>query len=196
MVETHEMLDPSYRANDGRRCYFCKRELFRALRELAPGGGATLLYGAITDDLGDDRPGMRAAVEAGARAPLLEAGLDKATVRALSRRLGLPTWNKPALACLASRIPVGTSVTAAALRQVEAAEEAVRSLGYRQVRVRHGGRAARVEVDPDEVARALEPGGRERIVEAVRRAGFESVAIDPEGYRPGRGRRIAPAAGT
>jgi len=189
LVPTSEMLDPGYRANDGRRCYFCKRELFRALLDLAPADGRVLLYGAITDDLGDDRPGMRAAAEAGARAPLLEAGLSKALVRQLSRQLGLPTWDKPAMACLASRIPVGTPVTADALSRVEAAEEAVRSLGYRQVRVRHHGEGAHVELDSGDVARALRAPDRERIIGAVLGAGFERVVIDPEGYQPGGRRR-------
>lgn len=185
LVPTHEMLEPGYVANDGRRCYFCKRELFRVLRQLAPHDGRTLLYGAITDDLGDDRPGMIAATESGARAPLLEAGFGKDMVRRLARDLGLPTWDKPAMACLASRIPVGTRVTVAALRQVEAAEESVRSLGFRQVRVRQRGEGASVELEPAEIPRALEDPIRERIHLAVLGAGFDSVAIDPDGYRKG-----------
>jgi uncharacterized protein len=192
LVPTHEMLEPGYQANDGRRCYFCKRELFRVLRNLSPGDGRTLLYGAITDDLGDDRPGMTAATEAGARAPLLEAGFDKEMVRRLSRDLGLPTWDKPAMACLASRIPVGTRVTADALRLVEAAEESVRSLGFRQVRVRLRGQGASVELDPAEIPRALEEPVRERILLAVLGAGFLTVAIDPAGYRKGGPGRSGP----
>ena len=184
-VPTHEMLEPGYQANDGRRCYFCKRELFRVLRQLAPSDGRTLLYGAITDDLGDDRPGMVAASEAGARAPLLEAGFDKHMVRRVSRDLGLPTWDKPAMACLASRIPIGTRVTEEALHLVEAAEESVRSLGFRQVRVRMRGQGASIELDPAEIPRALEDPIRERILRAVLGAGFETAAIDPEGYRTG-----------
>jgi uncharacterized protein len=192
LVETHEILEPGYQVNDGQRCYFCKRELFRALQWLLPTGGGTLLYGAITDDLGDERPGMRAAAEAGVRAPLIEAGLDKEMVRRISRHLGLPTWDKPAMACLASRIPIGTPVTAASLRRVEAAEDAVRALGYRQVRVRHHGEGARVELDPSEVAKALADPGRGRIEEAVRRAGFAAAVIDPEGYRPAGRRKVGP----
>src|SRR5262245_54974451 len=123
-VETHEMEDPSYVRNDGRRCYHCKKELFRVLRDVAAAArGQALAYGAIVDDLRDERPGMRAAAEAGARAPLLEAGFTKVMVRDLSRRLGLPTWDKPAMACLSSRLPLHMLVTEGALRQVDAAEE-------------------------------------------------------------------------
>ena len=185
-VETREIDDPDYVRNDGRRCYHCKKELFRMLRDIAPlARGRALTYGAILDDLRDERPGMEAAAEAGARAPLLEAGYTKEMVRDLSRRLGLPTWDKPAMACLSSRIPRHTPVTEAALRQVDFAEEAVRGLGFRQVRVRHQGAGARVEIDPAELRRALEDAMALRITAAVRAAGFASVIIDPLGYRPG-----------
>jgi pyridinium-3,5-biscarboxylic acid mononucleotide sulfurtransferase len=185
-VETREMDDPGYVRNDGRRCYHCKRELYSVLRSIAAERpGATLLYGAIADDLRDDRPGMQAASEAGVRAPLLEAGLTKAMVRDLSRRLGLPTWDKPAMACLASRVPRGTPVWPELLARIDAAESAVRRLGYRQVRVRSGGASARLELDPKDVARALEKPESARLAEAVRSAGFESVEIDPAGYRTG-----------
>jgi uncharacterized protein len=187
-VETREIDDPDYVRNDGRRCYHCKKELFRALRDIAPlARGRTLAYGAILDDLRDERPGMEAATEAGARAPLLEAGYTKEMVRDLSRQLGLPTWDKPAMACLSSRIPRHTPVTEAALRQVDFAEEAVRGLGFRQVRVRHQGAGARVEIDPAELRRALEVEMAARISAAVRASGFASVIIDPLGYRPGGG---------
>jgi uncharacterized protein len=185
-VDSREFEDPGYVRNDGRRCYHCKKELFRVLRDLAPAArGAVLLYGAITDDLGDERPGMEAAVEAGARAPLIEAGLAKADVRELSRLLGLPTWDKPAMACLASRIPVMSPVSIPALAQVDRAEAALRRLGFRQVRVRHHGGRARVELDPAVLPRVL--GGPEaaRVVEAVRAAGFDGVDIDPLGYHSG-----------
>ena len=187
-VETREIDDPEYVRNDGRRCYHCKKELFRVLRDIAPlARGRALAYGAILDDLQDERPGMEAAREAGARAPLLEAGYTKEMVRELSLQLGLPTWDKPAMACLSSRIPRHTPVTEAALRQVDSAEEAVRGLGFRQVRVRHQGAAARVEIDPAELRRALEDAMAARIAAAVRAAGFASVTIDPLGYRPGGG---------
>jgi uncharacterized protein len=185
-VETREIDNPEYARNDGRRCYHCKKELFRVLRDIAPlARGRALAYGAILDDLRDERPGMEAATEAGARAPLLEAGYTKEMVRDLSRELGLPTWDKPAMACLSSRIPRHTAVTAAALRQVDVAEEAVRGLGFRQVRVRHQGMVARVEIGPGELRHALERAMSARIAAAVRAAGFASVIVDPLGYRPG-----------
>lgn len=185
-VETHELNDPGYARNDGRRCYHCKRELYGVLRAIArERPGTTLLYGAIVDDLGDDRPGMQAASEAGVRAPLLEAGMTKALVRDLSRRLGLPTWDKPAMACLASRIPRGTAVDPELLGRIDAAESAVRRLGYRQVRVRSGGSRARLELDPKDLVRAFESAERARLTEAIRAAGFDAVEIDPAGYRTG-----------
>jgi uncharacterized protein len=183
LVETHEMEEDGYRRNDGRRCYFCKRELFRVLGALQPGGGHTLLYGAIPDDLGDDRPGMLAAAEAGVRAPLLEAGLTKKMIRDLARQAGLPNWNKPAMPCLASRIPRMTPVTTEALGQVERAEAALRELGYRQVRVRFHGTTARVEIGGEDLARALHDPFHAPVVAAVRGAGFSEVVVDPLGYR-------------
>ena len=187
LVGTDELLDPGYVRNNGRRCYFCKRELFRVMRALAPAtGGLALLYGAIPDDLGEDRPGMIAAAESGVRAPLIEAGLTKVMIRALSRLMGLPTWDKPAMACLASRIPQSTPVTVEALGRVEGAESAVRALGYRQVRVRYHGETARVELGLTELPRALTAPGRDALVAAVRAAGFAHVDIDPLGYRGGR----------
>ncbi len=185
LVETHEMDDPDYRRNDGARCYYCKRELFGVLRRIAAEShGRPIVYGAIPDDLGDDRPGMRAAAEAGVRAPLIEAGLTKTMIRALSRALGLPTWDKPAMACLASRIPRMTPVTVEVLSLVERAEAALRDLGYRQVRVRHQGRGARIELDADGLRRSALPEDRELLIAAVRRAGYDEVSVDPRGYRP------------
>jgi uncharacterized protein len=193
-VETREMEDPAYRANDGRRCYHCKSALFQALRTIAPlASGRALLYGAIPEDLGEDRPGLVAAAEAGARAPLVEARLTKDMIRELARRLGLPNWDKPAMACLASRLPVNTPVTLEALARVDRAETAVRSLGYRQVRVRHHGQRARVEIGAAELARALTEEGRSRIGAAVRSAGYDQVEVDPRGYRPGGQPGPAPA---
>jgi len=188
-VLTHEGVDPRYVANRGDRCYFCKGHLFVELERIrVERGFAAIAYGAVTDDLADVRPGMTAAREAGARAPLLEAGLSKQEVREMSRRLGLPTAEKPALACLASRIPVGTSVTPERLAAVDRAESAVRALGFAQVRVRHHGPLARVEVLPTEVARALalEPAIRQ----GVSAAGFAEVVIDRDGY----GARRTPAS--
>ena len=186
-VETLEMGDPDYVANRGRRCYHCKRELFRVLRAIASGAGhdVTLLYGAIVDDLGDERPGMQAAAEARVRAPLLEAGFTKEMTRDLSRSLGLPNWDKPAMACLASRLPIGTPVTAEALQRIDRAEAAVRRLGYRHVRVRAAGDSARLELDPADLRRALLASERERLISVIVTAGFETVEVDPRGYRPG-----------
>ncbi|MGH9748649.1 MAG: ATP-dependent sacrificial sulfur transferase LarE [Candidatus Polarisedimenticolia bacterium] len=198
IVETSELDDPAYARNDGSRCYHCKKELFRVLgRVAAEAGGGIMIYGAIVDDLGDDRPGMRAAAEMGARAPLIEAGLTKETVRGLSRRLGLPTWDKPAMACLASRIPRFTPVTAAALGLVDRAEVAVRSLGYRQVRVRLAGPgAARVELDAAGLRRSAGTEAHRLLLQTVLGAGFTSASIDPLGYRPGGRPPARPVLGT
>jgi pyridinium-3,5-biscarboxylic acid mononucleotide sulfurtransferase len=186
-IETHELDDERYTRNDGARCYYCKTELFRVLKVLAAeAGGRALVYGAIADDRKEDRPGMRAAEEAGVRAPLAEAGLDKESVRELSRRLGLPTWDKPAMACLASRVPTDTRVTRQDLLRVERAEAALKLLGYRQVRVRLQGQGARVELDRDGLTRAARPVEGEKLIRAVVLAGFESAVIDPLGYRTGR----------
>jgi len=188
-IETAEGEDPRYAANASDRCYWCKSHLFECLAELqraAPGlvPGSTLAYGATKDDLGDYRPGMRAASDAGAVAPFVAAGLGKEEIREASRRLGLPTWDKPALACLASRLAYGTAVTPERLARVDAAERAVRRLGFRQLRVRDLGDAARVEIDPAELTDALTRS--DAIETAVRHAGFTRVEIDPEGYRSGR----------
>lgn len=188
LVPTGEVDDPRYARNDSARCFYCKAELFRVLGPLAADPpGRTIIYGAITDDLGEDRPGMQAAAQAGARAPLLEAGFSKEAVRVLSKRLGLPTWDKPAMACLASRIPRNVPVTREALSLVERAEAAVRNLGYRQVRVRFQGERARVELDREGLSRSASPPEKQRLIAAVVAAGFAQVLIDPLGYRPGGG---------
>jgi uncharacterized protein len=188
VVRTGELQDPLYARNDADRCYHCKSELFRHLLPLAAAERlAHVAYGLIVDDLQDFRPGQRAAAEAGARAPLAEAGLTKADVRALSRELGLPTAELPASPCLASRLPYGTPVTVEALRRVERAEAALRALGFRELRVRHLGESARVEIAAAEMSRlADEPGAREAVVAAVCQAGYAAAVIDPEGYRRGR----------
>ena len=184
---TREAEDPRYVANAPNRCYFCKSHLFDEMERIREERGlTTVCYGAITDDLGDHRPGMTAARERRIAAPLLEAGLCKLEVREASRRLGLPTAEKPAMACLASRIPHGTPVTLARLDAVERAESAVRALGYRQVRVRHHGDLGRLEVGQDELQRAL--ADAEPLVSAITSAGFARAEIDPHGYgapRPG-----------
>jgi len=195
-VESEETSDPRYLANTNRRCYFCKSELFRILREEAGRLGlSAIAYGAQRDDLGEFRPGMEAAREYGARAPLLEAGLGKAEVRSLSRTLGLPTWDKPAMACLSSRIPHGTAIDLDDLVRVERAEEAVRSLGFRLFRVRAMGSRARVEIAREEMPRLESPLLKESLLRSVRDSGYVEVVLDPEGYRAGGGASFRAGAG-
>lgn len=188
MVDTGELDDPLYARNEADRCYHCKTALFRQLAPLAAAHGfAHVVYGLIVDDLADYRPGQRAAEEAGARAPLAEAGFTKQDVRALSRQLELPTAELPASPCLASRLPYGTPVTKEALARVDRAESALRALGLRELRVRHLGTAARVEIAPEELARLVSDAPlREAIVRAVVSAGYATAEIDPQGYRRGR----------
>ena len=181
-VETDELADPAYSANDGDRCYHCKAALMEALDPLTPDPGHVVL-GTNLDDLGDHRPGQRAAAERGAAFPLVDAGFTKADVRAESRRLGLRTWDKPAAACLASRVPYGTPVTFGVLDSVAKAESGLRALGFRQLRVRHYGDLARIEVEGPDLATAVER--REDVVAAVRAAGYHYVTLDLEGFRSG-----------
>jgi uncharacterized protein len=185
-IETHELENPSYRANAADRCYFCKDELFSALDELARARGfAAVAYGVNADDTLDFRPGHRAATEHQVLAPLLDAGLNKAEIRLLSRRAALPTWDRPASACLASRLPYGTEVTPERLGLVERGEAALRALGFRQFRVRLHDKLARVEIAPDEMPRALTPQIAAAIAERLKAAGFTYVTLDLEGYRQG-----------
>lgn len=184
LLETREVENPNYAANPANRCYYCKAELHDTLRELAAREGyAYILDGANLDDMGDFRPGQKAARERGVRSPLQEAGLTKQDVRALARHLGLPNWNKPAMACLSSRIPYGTPVTVETLRQIEAAESALRDLGFRQLRVRHHGRLARIEVPVEDLPRVL--AVREEIVHRLRETGYTFITLDLAGYRTG-----------
>ena len=185
-VETRELDDPRYMANGADRCYFCKNELFDQLEPLAAHLGlAHIAYGMNRDDRGDWRPGQRAARERAVRAPLDEASFTKADVRTLAHRLGVPVWDKPALACYSSRIPYGSPVTVEALRQVGRAERALRALDFRQVRVRHHERLARIEIDPADFPRLLDAVLREQIVREVRAAGYLYVSLDLQGYRTG-----------
>jgi uncharacterized protein len=189
-VASHEADDPGYVENSDQRCYHCKRELYRLCREAAATHGlAAVLDGFNADDRRDHRPGHRAAVEAAVRSPLAEAGLGKLEVRAWSEALGLATWDKPQLACLASRIPYGTPVTPERLRQVEEAEAGVRALGLRSFRVRHHGEVARLEVAEEELPLAFER--RAALVAAVKAAGFRAVALDLEPFRSGRLNELA-----
>lgn len=185
-VATRELERAGYRANAPDRCYHCKSELFTVLGALRDQlGFDAVAYGINTDDTGDFRPGHRAAAERGVLSPFLDAGLSKAEIRALSRAAGLPTADLPASACLSSRLPYGTAVTPARLAQVEEGEERLRGLGFRQLRLRHHGELARVEVDPAELARALDPAMARAIVAALKPLGFRYVALDLEGYRTG-----------
>jgi len=185
-IETHEMDNPAYRANAADRCYFCKDELFSVLDDLAKGRAfAAVAYGVNADDTLDFRPGHRAATEHQVLAPLLDARLNKAEIRLLSRRARLPTWDRPASACLASRLPYGTEVTPERLGLVERGEAALRSLGFRQFRVRLHDKLARVEISPDEMPRALSPEMAAAIADRLKAAGFAYVALDLEGYRQG-----------
>ena len=187
MLETRELQNPLYARNDGDRCYHCKSELFRTLVPLAQAEGfAHVAYGLIVDDLSDYRPGQRAATAAGLVAPLAVAGLCKEDVRALSRQLELPTAELPASPCLASRLPYGTPVTPAALACVDRAEAALRALGFRELRVRHLGASARIEIAPSELVRLEEPGVRDAALRAVLAAGYAEASVDPQGYRRGR----------
>lgn len=185
-VETHEFENPAYRANAGDRCYYCKDELFSVLDELARQRGfAAIAYGVNADDTSDFRPGHRAAREHQVLAPLLDAGMSKAEIRALSQRAGLPTWDRPASACLSSRLPYGTEVTAERLALVEAGEAALRELGFKQFRVRLHDKLARIEIAPEELPRAMTPEMGATIAERFKAAGFLYVALDLEGYRQG-----------
>lgn len=185
-VETHEMELPAYTSNLPDRCYHCKSELFSRLQAMARDMGiAGVVDGSNVDDDGDYRPGNRAAREQRVRSPLREAGLSKADIRELSRRGNLPTWDKPSMACLASRLPYGTPVTEAALRQVEAAEDFIRSLGCRQVRVRHHGELARIEVEPQALEALSKGKTRKAIVERLKSLGYLYVTLDLAGFRSG-----------
>ena len=183
-VMTGEVELEAYARNNPDRCFHCKEELFDTLEPVQHELDlAHLAYGATADDAGDHRPGHGSAVRRGVRFPLLEAGMAKSEIRAAARSLGLPNWNKPSFACLSSRIPHGTPVTVAALRQIEAAEDALKAMGFRQVRVRHHGDVARIEVDADEMSRLV--AQRELVAAAVREAGYKFVAADLEGYSTG-----------
>ncbi|MEZ5318870.1 MAG: ATP-dependent sacrificial sulfur transferase LarE [Vicinamibacterales bacterium] len=186
IVTTRELDRPEYRANAPDRCYHCKHELYTTLTALARGRGfAAVADGSNADDRGDYRPGRRAAREFGVMSPLDDVGLTKRDIRDLSHRAGLPTWDEPASACLSSRVPYHSEVTPEKLRAIEQAEEALRRLGFRVLRVRHHGAVARVELGRDEMARAVEPDTARAIDRAIRDAGFQYVALDLRGYRLG-----------
>lgn len=185
-IETHEMERPDYRANASDRCYHCKTELFERMDGLSGQlGFERICYGVNTDDTSDFRPGHRAADEHDVLAPFLDVALSKQEIRDLSRAVGLPTADLPASACLSSRLPYGTEVTIERLSQVEQGEAALRALGFEQVRLRHHGELARVEIEPSELPKALDPEMAARIVEKIKPLGFRYVSLDLEGYRTG-----------
>jgi uncharacterized protein len=186
IVVTEEFEDTNYTSNPPNRCYYCKNELYTKLAELAQTRGfAIICDGSNADDVGDYRPGRQAAREIGVRSPLEECGLTKAEIRELSRRAGLLTWNEPASACLSSRVPYGQVVTIEKLSMVDKAEIALKELGFRQVRVRHHGDVARIEVAEEELPRALDSEMAGRMSAALKALGFRYVALDLEGYRTG-----------
>jgi uncharacterized protein len=185
-VQTREFENPLYVANQADRCYHCKDELFTRMEALASERGfSALAYGVNADDTRDFRPGHRAAAQHRVLAPLLDAGMTKADVRRLSRRAGLPTWDRPASACLSSRVAYGMPVTPETLGRIERGEEALRRLGFRQFRVRDHGRLARIEIAPEEMERALAPEMTRRFVELFKPLGYDFVTLDLEGYRQG-----------
>jgi len=190
-VETREMEDSRYRENNPRRCYFCKTHLFTTVSEAAKERGIdVVLDGNNLDDTRDYRPGLEASREFGVRSPLIEVGLTKREIRSLAREQGLPVWDKPAMPCLASRIPYFSPVTVEKLDQIGRAEQLLRTMGFPVVRVRHHGEVARIEVEPGRIADLVAPAVRERVEEALEALGFAFVTVDLSGYRSGKLNRV------
>lgn len=186
IIQTNELDNPEFVQNPPTRCYFCKNELFSKLKEIATTQGIHFVCdGSNYEDLADFRPGAKAAEELGVRSPLKEAGLVKDEIREISRWMGLPTWNKPSLACLSSRFPYNTEIDRDSLKQISLAEDYLRNKGFTQVRVRHHGQIARIEVEPDEITILLDPDLRRDVVENLKSFGYAYVTIDLVGYRTG-----------
>ncbi|NLX58782.1 MAG: ATP-dependent sacrificial sulfur transferase LarE [Phycisphaerae bacterium] len=193
VIRTNELELPAFRENPPDRCYHCKKLLFARMGEAAAARGDYVLCdGANADDAGDYRPGRRATRELGVRSPLEEVSLTKQDIRELSHAMGLPTWDKPSYACLASRFPYGTAITRDALARVGACEEELRAMGFEGCRVRHHGPVARIEVPPNRIADAAAPDARRRIVERFKALGYAYVALDLEGYRTGSMNEVLP----
>jgi uncharacterized protein len=186
IIDSNEMSNPDFVSNPPERCYYCKRELFSELKPIAAAEDLKWIAdGTNADDLSDFRPGRKASAEAGIRSPLLEAGLTKAEIRQLSHARDLPTWDRPASPCLASRIPYGIPVTAETLNKIARGEQYLHSLGLRQLRLRHHGDIARIELDPEDMAKIIKPEIREGIVTHLKALGYKYVALDLTGYRTG-----------
>ncbi|HSW56805.1 MAG TPA: ATP-dependent sacrificial sulfur transferase LarE [Dehalococcoidales bacterium] len=196
-VESQEMQNPEFIANTPDRCYFCRMDLFKELRQVAASENLKWIAdGAIQDDLGDYRPGRKAGLECGVRSPLLEAGFTKEEVRYLSKKMGLPTWDKPASPCLASRIPYGTPVSRDILLRVAEGEKLLREMGLTQLRLRHHGDIARIEIRPEEMSVLMEDKNRRRIVEKLKTAGYRYITLDLAGYRTGSLNEVLPVSST
>lgn len=186
VIHTQELENPDFASNPPQRCYFCKKELFTKLKEIAANEGIPYVAdGANFEDMDDFRPGLQAGKELGVRSPLMESFLLKSEIRELSQEMGVPTWNKPSLACLSSRFPYYTEIDKKSLVQIAQAEDYLKSLGFSQVRVRHHGQIARIEVEPDEILKIAEPEKRNKIVEEFKKIGYSYVTIDLAGYRTG-----------
>ncbi|MBI5238721.1 MAG: ATP-dependent sacrificial sulfur transferase LarE [Deltaproteobacteria bacterium] len=186
VVESNELLIPNFSENSDKRCYYCKSELFDiAIKEAQRLGIEHVADGSNADDLSDYRPGSKAAWELGVKSPLRDAGLTKQEIRFLSRRLRLPTWDKPSFACLSSRFPYGTRITEERLEKVSRAEDSLHALGFRQFRVRYHGEVARIEAGPEELKRFLDDSIRAKVVDGLKKAGFSYVSLDLQGYRTG-----------
>jgi len=196
VIETHELKNPTFWSNPPDRCYFCKKELFQALQAIARQESTAFVIDASTvDDLSDFRPGRTAAQEEGIRSPLIEAKLTKKEIRTLSQEMGLPTWDKPSMACLASRFPYGEFITLEKINRVARAEDFLRGFGFGQLRVRSHGNLARIEVDAEHIQKLTKPEFREKIINELRRLGFIYLTIDLEGYRTGSHNEVLPASG-
>jgi uncharacterized protein len=193
IIQTEELQNPSYSANNADRCYFCKDELYTKLEAIAASRGIECIVdGSTTDDLGDYRPGRKAATQHAVRSPLIEVGLSKSEVRELSRRAGLPTWDKPASPCLSSRIAYGTTVTIERLSKVDRGEEILREFGFKEFRVRHHDTLVRLEIAPAELDRALRKDVIEQLAQRFRELGFKYVTLDLEGFRSGSMNEVLP----